>query len=174
MDPTPGQCLAGGFCYIYQQKLISRFSKFAIHFKNFNLKKKICCTDDYGPVINTLILALRITVAVLMLTHGYPKFVKLLTGDFAFPDPIGIGSEFSLVLAVFAEFFCSILILIGFKTRLATIPIIVTMLVALIIVHGDESVFDHWNILLYLFSYAILLHLGGGKFGLTYILQTRN
>ena len=106
-----------------------------------------------------------------MLTHGYPKLLKLISGDFGFPDPIGIGNELSLILAIFAEFFCSILILIGFRTSLAAIPLIFTMLVALLIVHSDDSIFEHWNILLYLLSYGILLHLGGGKFGLTYYLQ---
>lgn len=109
----------------------------------------------------------------MMLTHGYPKLLKLLSGNFAFPDPIGLGPELSLILATFAEFFCSILILIGCKIRLATIPLIITMLVALLIVHGNESVFEHWNILLYLFTYGILLHLGAGKFSIAYYLQYR-
>jgi putative oxidoreductase len=108
-----------------------------------------------------------------MLTHGYPKLLKLVSGDFGFPDPIGLGSEFSLFLATFAEFFCSILVIIGYRTRMAVMPLIVTMLIALLIVHSDDSVFDHLNILLYLFTYGILLHLGGGKFGVTYFLQNK-
>ena len=138
------------------------------------LKKNNCCTDDYGPIINTLLLGLRVTVGVLMLTHGFPKLLKLVSGDFGFPDPIGIGNEFSLFLATFAEFFCSILIIIGYRTRLAAIPLIVTMLVALLIVHNGDPVFDHLNILSYIFVYGILLHLGGGKFGVTYYLQNKD
>jgi putative oxidoreductase len=137
------------------------------------LAKKICCTDDYGLFINLALLLLRVTVGVLMLTHGIPKFVKVLSGDFAFPDPIGIGPTASLLLATFAEFFCSLVVIVGYKSRLAVIPLIITMLVALLIVHQDDAVFEHWNILLYLFSYAILLHLGGGKYSLTYYLQYR-
>ena len=136
-------------------------------------KKRNCCTDDYGTVINILLLALRITVGVLILTHGYPKLVKLVTGDFSFPDPIGLGPVLSLVLATFAEFFCSLLIIVGYRSRLAAIPLLITMLVALLVVHGDEPVFDHWNILLYIFSYAILINLGGGKYSLTYYLYGR-
>ena len=127
-----------------------------------------CCTDDYGPIINWSLVALRLIVGIAMLTHGFPKIYQLFYGDFAVPDPIGLGSELSLVLATFAEFFCSILIIIGYRSRFAAIPLIFTMLVALLIVHGNDSVFQHWNILLYLFAYAILLHLGGGKYTLTY------
>lgn len=133
-----------------------------------------CCTDDYGPFVNWSLLALRIFVGVSMLTHGIPKLVKLFYGDFGFPDPIGIGSELSLVLATFAEFFCSILIIVGFRSRFAAIPLIITMLVALLIVHGNDSFLDHVNILLYLFVYAILLHLGGGKYTLTYYFFQRS
>jgi putative oxidoreductase len=134
-------------------------------------QKKICCTDDYGPFINIALLALRITVGVLMLTHGAPKLVKLIEGDFSFPDPIGLGSELSLILATFAEFFCSILVIIGFRSRMAVIPLIITMLVALLVVHNSDPIYMHWNILLYLFAYAILLHLGGGKYSITYYME---
>ena len=132
------------------------------------MAQKPCCTDDYGPFINWALLILRIVVSVSMLTHGVPKLVSLFLGDFSFPDPIGVGPELSLVLATFAEFFCSILILVGYRSRSATIPLIITMLIALLIVHGNDSLLDHINILLYLFTYAILLHLGGGKYTLSY------
>lgn len=149
------------------------FSIFTNHPKFSKLKNNTCCTDDYGPFINALLLCVRIVVGILMLIHGAPKVGKILTGDFNFPDPIGVGPEMSLILAAFAEFICSILIIIGFRTRLAAIPLIVTMLVALLIVHGNDSMFDHWDILLYLFTYGILLHLGGGKYALTYYFQQK-
>ena len=132
------------------------------------MAQKPCCTDDYGPFVNWALLLLRIVVSVSMLSHGAPILVSLFLGDFSFPDPIGLGPELSLVLATFAEFFCSIFILAGYRSRLAAIPLIITMLVALLIVHENDSVLDHINILLYLFTYAILLHLGGGKFTLSY------
>ena len=106
-----------------------------------------------------------------MLTHGIPKLEKLFAGDFNFPDPIGLGSEVSLILAIFAEVFCSILIIVGYRSRLAAIPLIITMIVALLMVHGVDEIFDHLNILLYIFAYGILVHLGGGKYSITYYLH---
>ena len=134
------------------------------------MKNRPCCTDDYGLFINLSLVILRLAVGVAMLTHGIPKLINLFYVYFNFPDPIGIGPELSLVLATFAEFFCSLLIIVGYRSRFAAIPLIITMLVALLIVHGNDSVFDHWNILVYLFAYAILLHLGGGKYTITYSL----
>ncbi len=135
------------------------------------MKKDPCCTDDYGPVLNVLILILRIVIAVLMLTHGVPKLVNLLNGNFSFADPIGLGPELSLVLAIFAEVFCSLFILVGYKSRLASMPLIFTMLVALLVVHSNDPITQHWNILLYILGYGLLLHLGGGKYSLTYYLH---
>lgn len=37
----------------------------------------------------------------------------------AFPDPLGVGSEISLILAIFGEVFCSVLLIFGLLIRLA-------------------------------------------------------
>lgn len=45
----------------------------------------------------------RLGFGGMMLTHGIPKLMKLISGDFSFGDPIGIGAPASLVLATFGE-----------------------------------------------------------------------
>ncbi|WP_337251678.1 DoxX family protein [Maribacter halichondriae] len=80
----------------------------------------------------------RITMSILLLTHGFPKFQKLISGNFEFGDPIGIGAAPSLFLAVIGEFICPLLIIIGFKTRWAAIPSAITMMVAAFIVHSQD------------------------------------
>ena len=47
---------------------------------------------------------LRIAPSIMLLTHGIPKFQKLISGNFEFGDPIGIGTTPSLFLAVIGEF----------------------------------------------------------------------
>ena len=98
-----------------------------------------------------------------MLTHGYSKLQKLLAGNFQFADPIGLGPEISLGLAVFAEFLCSILIVLGLGTRLASIPLIVTMAIAAFITHGADPFGRKELALFYLISYTVLLLMGSGK-----------
>ena len=111
------------------------------------------------------LLVLRLSVSFLMLNHGWPKLTKLFSGDpVQFGDPIGIGPVATLVLAVFAEVVCSLLIIIGFKTRLAVIPLIITMLVAVFIVHLNDSLTDKEAAILYLVSYGTLYVFGPGKF----------
>jgi len=117
------------------------------------------------------LLVLRIIGGGLMLVHGIPKLMKLLKGDFAFADPIGIGAGFSLGLTVFAEFVCALLILIGFKSRLAAIPLMITMLVASLIVHGADPFGKKELALIYFGIYLAIFMLGSGKYSFDKILK---
>lgn len=126
----------------------------------------------YQPDLGLLLL--RFTAGGLMLTHGIPKLVKLFDGNpIAFGDPLGLGPEVSLALAVFAEVLCAILILLGWATRLATIPLIVTMFIAFFIVHGSDSFQSKELSLFYLLVYLVLLLTGGGSYSIDSFLRGR-
>lgn len=121
-----------------------------------------------------VLLIVRIAVAAFMLTHGYPKLMKLLAGgEIQFADPFGLGMYFSLVLAVFAEFFCSILVGLGIGTRLAAIPLIVTMSVAAFIAHSSDPFGRKELALLYLVVFVFLLFTGSGKFSVDYFISKK-
>ena len=124
--------------------------------------------------LDVWILLFRILIAVFMLTHGLPKFFKLMAGgEIRFGDPLGFGAVPSLVLAVFAEVVCSTFILIGLGTRLATIPLMITMAVAAFVVHHDDPFGRKELPLLYLFSFITLCVLGSGKYSVDFLLSKR-
>lgn len=108
----------------------------------------------------------RIAISGMMLTHGIPKLQKLLAGDFEFGDPLGIGTAPSLFLTVIGEFLCPVLIIIGYKTRLVSIPAAITMLVAAFIVHGSDPFGTKEKALLYLVAFIAIALLGPGKYGI--------
>ena len=111
------------------------------------------------------LLVLRIIGGGFMLAHGIPKLMKLFAGgEIQFANPFGIGAGPSLALTVFAEVLCAGLILIGLKTRLATIPLIITMLVAALMIHGADPFGKKELALMYLGVYTALLMLGSGKY----------
>ena len=112
------------------------------------------------------LLLLRIGFAGMMLTHGIPKLMKLLGGNFEFGDPIGLGEPISLVLAVIGEAICPFLIIVGFKTRWAAIPAFLTMGVAAFIVHADDPFASKEKALLYLVAFLVIALLGAGKYSL--------
>ena len=110
-------------------------------------------------------LILRIAFGGFMLTHGIPKLMKLFAGgEIQFADPIGLGATASLVLTVFAEVVCAALILVGYKTKWATYPLIITMLVAAFVVHGDDPFGKKEFALLYAVGYLAISLLGAGKY----------
>lgn len=112
------------------------------------------------------ILLLRVGVSGLMITHGLPKVMKILEGDFSFPDPIGLGPAVSLFLVAFAEFVCSILVLVGIGTRFALIPLIITMFVAAFIVHAGDPFSDKELSLFFLLTYTVLFLTGPGRYSM--------
>lgn len=121
--------------------------------------------------VNIWLLVIRVAVGVLMLTHAESKFNMLFSGEeIAFIDPIGVGHKLSLILVVFAEFFCSIFLIVGFATRLASIPLIFTMFVAAFIFHLNDPFAAKELGILYMVIYVNILILGPGKFSLDWFL----
>jgi putative oxidoreductase len=117
--------------------------------------------------VDFIILIIRLSIATLMIFHGLPKLNTLLGGgEIQFPDPLGVGNTLSLGLAVFAEVVCSFLIAIGLGTRLASIPLIITMVVAVFVIHGADPIDVKETAILYLLFYFLLFVTGSGKFSI--------
>ena len=113
---------------------------------------------------NLGLLLLRVGFGGMMLTHGIPKLLKMLSGDFSFGDPIGLGETATLILAVLCEVFFPILVIIGFKTRLSAIPVIITMAVAAFVVHAADPFGIKEKAILYLIGFIAIALLGAGKY----------
>ncbi|MCM4158933.1 DoxX family protein [Antarcticibacterium flavum] len=127
------------------------------------------------PQVDFGLLIFRLGISGLMLTHGIPKLITFFGSEpITFADPIGIGEVASFTFAVFAEFVCSILVILGLGTRLAVIPLIATMAVAALIVHWTDGFGSQELPLLFLFGYLLLFFTGGGKYSLDwYILSSK-
>lgn len=135
--------------------------------------KKIFATDTLSGR-DMILLVVRISIAAMMLVHGLPKMVALISGEpVTFPAVLGMEPVLSLTLAVFAEVFCSVLILLGLGTRAAVVPLIVTMLVAAFYVHGSDPFSIKEIGLLYLLIYALLFFAGSGKYSVDYMITKR-
>jgi putative oxidoreductase len=118
------------------------------------------------------LLVLRVGVGAFMLVaHGWGKLAGF--GDLAgkFPDPIGLGSTFSLVLAIFAEVLCALLVILGLGTRFAAVPLLTTMLVAAIVVHADDPWSKKEFALLYAIPFLTLIFTGGGRYALDSLIR---
>ncbi len=91
--------------------------------------------------IDIVLLLFRVGVAFLMLyAHGFGKLMTLINGDeIQFADPIGLGVTFSFILVAFAEFICSLLIVLGLLTRWAALALTIAMAVATFVFHFGKD-----------------------------------
>ncbi len=110
------------------------------------------------------ILLLRIGAACLVMTHGIPKLMRILDGNFGFGDPIGLGPTVSLFLVAFAEGICAFFILIGLWTRLAAMPLIINFIVVVFVAHAGDPFGDKELGLFFLITFISLFLTGAGKY----------
>mgnify|MGYP003575533762 CR=1 FL=1 len=136
--------------------------------------KKVLSVAPAASAVDAALLIARVGIALLMLTHGLPKMAMLFSGDpVQFPSVLGFSPELSLGLTVFAEVFCSLLLLAGLGTRLAVVPLIVTMLVAAFVIHAADPFAKQEPALYFLLVYLVLLLAGSGKYSVDYLLQPK-
>ena len=115
-------------------------------------------------------LLLRLLFGGLFVYYGYNKIVAYDQILPMFGDIIGIGAKLSFNLVIFAEFFCGLLIMIGLVTRVAVIPVLITMIVAYFVAHANDA-FQVKNLaFVFLCLCPVVFLLGSGKFSLDYLI----
>jgi len=124
---------------------------------------KLLSTKYSTGAFNFGMLVLRLGVGILLASHGFDKLTHFAAMKPHFMNFMDIGQTASLSLDIFAEFFCSIFLILGLFTRLACVPIIITMLVILIKVTHGEIFGEGEKASLYLAGTLTLLFCGPGK-----------
>src|SRR5688572_16663349 len=127
----------------------------------------------HSKTVDLGLFILRVGISLLMLPHGWSKLQRLNEGAGEFYNFLGLSSELSLLLVVIAEFFCSILLILGFGTRIILIPLIIAMIVVVFIIHGADPLGDKEHGLLFLVPYVTLFITGPGKHSFDYLIFGR-
>jgi putative oxidoreductase len=118
-----------------------------------------------GPDIG--LLWLRVSASLLLfLTNGWPKIAGYSQELQHIDDPWGIGRAPTLWLALLAEVACPAAVALGWMTRLACVPIIVLLLVAMLLVHPDWNLGQGQFGWLYLIVFSSLMLTGPGRWSL--------
>ena len=94
--------------------------------KKLKLLSKNPINLDFG------LLLIRVIIGLVMAFYGYEKlihFQEMAASDFWTKNVsfLGFSGSFPLALTVFAELFCSLLLLVGFYTRLSLLPLLFCM-----------------------------------------------
>lgn len=137
--------------------------------------KQLFAFAPLGRYTNLWLLILRVLAAGFMLfAHGLSKWERLNSGEeIKFADPFGLGPTASLTLTVFAEVVCAILIILGLFTRWATIPLIITMVVAAFVANADQPFQKMELALVYLLLYVTIFVFGAGRYSLDRMISER-
>lgn len=130
---------------------------------------------NQSPARHIGLLLLRVVFSAAMLTHGIPKLEKLISGKAVeFVNLFGLGETATLVLAVLGEVLFPILVMIGLRTRLAAVPVAITMGIAVFHIHWGDPFRDQEMALLYFVAFLTLIFTGGGNYALDSILGKKN
>ncbi|WP_458725134.1 DoxX family protein [Pseudomonas mandelii] len=113
------------------------------------------------------LLFLRVTGGVFLLwVHGLPKLLNFSAQLQVIEDPFHLGANVTLMLAIFAEVLCPLLIIAGVLVRLACLPILAVLLIALLVVHAQWSLDEGQFGWLLLIMFTSLLIAGPGRLAL--------
>jgi putative oxidoreductase len=130
------------------------------------------------------ILLIRVVIGVLMAFFGYEKLIhfnEMAASDFWAKNVsfLGMSGSIALGLTVFAEFFCSLLLIVGLFTRLSLIPLLICMgyIVSSVAKFTIVESSDHGNNLntafVYFIIYLALFFTGAGKYSIDYMISKK-
>jgi putative oxidoreductase len=125
--------------------------------------KRLLSTKYSNGAFNFAMLFLRLTFGVLLFAAGYGKLTNYQEFSSNMMNFLGLGQQVSAALLIFAEVFCTALVVLGLFTRLATIPIIIAMSVALFKAHDAQIFGDGRSSGLFLIGFIVIFLLGPGK-----------
>ncbi|MCF6130458.1 DoxX family protein [Flavobacterium sp. AS60] len=140
---------------------------------------------SFQPINLSLgILLVRVIIGVLMAFYGYQKLINFETmaaSDFWAKEVsfLGMTGKTPLALTIFAEFFCSLLLIVGLFTRLSLIPLLICMgyIIAFtakfeVIYSGDNGI-EVNNAFVYFVIYLGIYLTGPGNYSLDYKIANR-
>ncbi|MFT3747740.1 MAG: DoxX family protein [Agriterribacter sp.] len=125
--------------------------------------KRLLSTGYTDWAFNIALFVLRVTAGLMMIPHGYDKLIHFAEKKNNFINFLGLGSTVSLSMVIFAEFFCSIFVMIGLFTRFTVMPLVIAMAVALFKAHGNAIFTQGEKAALFLAIFLGILLVGPGK-----------
>ncbi len=126
--------------------------------------KKLLSTTYSDNAFNFALLVQRVVTGLLLLiNHGLYKISNFNTVGTSFFDPFNIGHRNSLMLSIFAELFCSMLLVLGLFTRIAAFIMFVNMGVAVFLFHKGDTLSHLEPALMFLVSTFTLMMVGPGR-----------
>lgn len=126
--------------------------------------KQLLSTGYKEWAFNVALFLLRVGTGLLMLSYGYQKLIHFAEKKDSFMNFMGIGSMPTLLLVIFAEVFCSILLIAGLFSRFAALVLTIQMAVIVFKLDGGDIFGQAEKATLFLLAFATVLLVGPGKY----------
>jgi len=126
-----------------------------------------------SSLLGGVLLLARLAIGLMFMNHGMQKW--LMYGELydTFPDPLGVGSAWSLILIIMAEVVCSVFFMLGFLYRVVLLPMIFAMGMVFFVIH-DGSLSDGGELsLVYMLVFVLMYLIGPGKYSVDAWLRKR-
>lgn len=125
-------------------------------------------------------LFIRLFVGLMFMQFGIRHLINFNEISNTFPGTLGMSHETSLIVMIVIELVCSLFIMTGFLTRLATIPPILSMILAEHYILADmqtvspyliDSIQPGYLPIMFIGIYFYIILAGPGKISLDYFIS---
>ena len=131
----------------------------------FSNYSTIFLNSSENKISEIVLLMLRIGTSTLMVyVHGWQKLKNYSAILSNFPELIGLGAKSCLLLAIFGEIICSILLAFDFFTIIVVIPLCITVVIAALIFNTEQAFIVRQKALSYLKLYVFFFVVGIDKY----------
>jgi len=126
--------------------------------------KKLLSSKPFA--LDAGLLLLRLFSGLVMMNYGWDKLMNFTEKAAYWPDPFHVGGSASLALTIFGELISPFFITLGLFTRIALIPAIINMIMAIAIGHVGQPLDAREHALSFLIPYLVLFLTGSGRYSL--------
>lgn len=139
-----------------------------------NFFKNITEIHLSNSIVHVALCIFRIIVSLeLIVVHGFKKIGIGLSTPESVPNPFGMPENLNQTLAIVANIGFPIFIILGFLTRLATLPILAVTLTGYFILHVHDSLIIKDIPLMYSLCFLFLMIVGPGKYSIDQIIHKK-
>lgn len=121
--------------------------------------------------VDAALLLLRLFSGLFMLYYGWDKLMHFEEKAGYWIDPFHIGSSASLSLTILAELICPVFIALGLFTRVALIPAVINMIIAILIGHAGQPFMEREHAFSFLIPYLVIFLAGPGRYSVDSLLK---
>lgn len=121
---------------------------------------------DMGMLFFRVVLSLELIAA-----HGLKKIGFGVAIAEQIPNPLGLPESVNSLFAISANLFFPILVIFGFLTRLAVVPILAVTLTGYLVLHWNDAALVKDTPFMYSLAYLLVLVLGPGKYSMDFLIS---